>query len=76
MAARAVDALMSKGVVVYLHCLEGNNRSAAVAVAVLAHASNIPIETVTSQIASKRLIFPRAHWIESAVAGLKNKSFL
>jgi hypothetical protein len=75
MAARTVHALMSEGVVVYLHCLEGNNRSAAVAVAVLAHASNIPTETVTSQIASKRLIFPRSHWIESAFAALDSHAF-
>jgi len=62
-AIATVKTLVANGETVYLHCFEGVNRSACVAIGVVARLQNISINQAHALVASKRRIMPQYKYL-------------
>lgn len=64
-AVATVIELMQDGLKVYLHCMEGNVRSAAVAVMVVAQIKDITVAHAFRIVAERRLIYRRCGYLDA-----------
>jgi len=64
-AVASTIELMQDGITVYLHCLEGNVRSAAVAVMVVAIIKDVTVSLAYQFVSERRLIYRRCGYLDA-----------